>query len=305
MNNDNPSFFTAVSNGFDPSFYINIYKDVEKVYGKSASCEVLLKHYLDYGIAGGRVPSKKALKENLSDRIIKTGSILEIGPFTNPLVMGHNVKYFDVLDREGLENRAFEKTRPVTNAVDIDFVDPNGDLSTVDLKFDSIVSSHCIEHQPDLVKHLQDVENILNPNGTYYVVCPDKRYCFDHFVTETNTIDVLVAHREGRKIHSLHKVVENRTIVTHNDPHRHWDGDHGRPHYLGHGKAPIENAMIEYERANNSYIDVHAWQFNPVGFHKLISELNDFGYIKLYVDEIFPTPRNRLEFIVALKCKAA
>ena len=84
-------------------------------------------------------------------------SALEIGPFTNPILRGPKVKYFDVLDKQGLIKRADAIGYAYSSPVDIHYVSSNGDLSIVDEKFDFCLSSHCIEHQPDLIHHLKQV----------------------------------------------------------------------------------------------------------------------------------------------------
>lgn len=43
-------------------------------------------------------------------------AILEIGPFTHPGFKGENVKYFDVLDREGILERAKKLSLPLDSA---------------------------------------------------------------------------------------------------------------------------------------------------------------------------------------------
>ena len=93
----------------------------------------------------------------------------------------------------------------------------------------AVFSSHCIEHQPDLVRHLQEVANLLEPDGAYFLLIPNKLYCFDHFIAETSVADVMLAHHLGHRVHTLASVIEHRALTTHNDPSRHWLGDHADP----------------------------------------------------------------------------
>ncbi|UXN58750.1 hypothetical protein [Phyllobacterium zundukense] len=51
--------------------------------------------------------------------IERRNTVLEIGPFTNPVYRGKNVKYFDVLDKHGLLDRAARIGYPSENAVNI------------------------------------------------------------------------------------------------------------------------------------------------------------------------------------------
>jgi len=225
-------------------------------------------------------------------------SVLEIGPFTNPVCSGENVRYFDVLNKAGLITRAEAIGRSTGGAVDIHYVSPIGDLSIVRDTFDVCISSHAIEHQPDLIRHLNDVEKILNEGGRYFLVVPDKRYCFDHFIPESSIADILTAR--GRKIHTLRSVIEHRALTTHNDVQKHWAGDHGVPKYITDPKS-LSSAAAEYERANGEYIDVHAWQFNPNSFRRNISLLNSLGLIQLKVDQVFQTAYGSIEFYAILR----
>ncbi len=68
----------------------------------------------------------------------------------------------------------------------IHFVSPTGNLEIVNECFDVVLNSHCIEYQPNLITHLNHIESILNPGGYYFVLEPDKRYCFDHFIPESS-----------------------------------------------------------------------------------------------------------------------
>jgi len=223
--------------------------------------------------------------------------ILEIGPFTNPVCKGENVKYFDVMSKEKLIERASFLKRPVYDAVHIDFISPVGDLSVVRESFDACVSCHAIEHQPDLIKHLNDIEKALDINGKYFIIIPDKRYCFDYFIKESTIADVLEAR--GRKVHTLKSVIEHRALTTHNDVQRHWLGDHGAPRYVT-DPSSVNSALAEYDRASGGYIDVHAWQFNPNSFRGIVVMLNSLGLTRMKVDRIFQTSYGSNEFYAIL-----
>lgn len=95
---------------------------------------------------------------------VQITTFLEIGPYNRPLFHGQNVRYFDVLDRMGLAAiRKDPEMRDFDLIPEIDFVSPTGDLDTVPGIFDAVVSSHVIEHQPDLAGHLNKVSARLRP----------------------------------------------------------------------------------------------------------------------------------------------
>ncbi len=226
---------------------------------------------------------------------------LEIGPFDAPIVTGPEVRYFDVLDQQGLQTRAAKLNRKPAGVPHIDYVSATGDLGIVDRKFKAVVSAHAIEHQPDLVKHLSDVAGLLEDGGRYYLLIPDKRYCFDHFIAESTVADVYQAHVEGRDRHLLKSVIEHRALTTHNDALRHWAGDHSNGSYLASIPARTKAAIAEYEAANGGYVDVHAWQFTPPSFLRLIEQLSALDAINLVPEAVYETPYNRLEFMAVLR----
>ena len=237
-------------------------------------------------------------RDSFLKKISTIDKVLEIGPFTNPCLRGKNVYYFDVLNKENLILRAKENNYPVTEIPEIHFVSADGNLEVVNETFDNVLSSHCVEHQPDLIKHLKDVSDILKPGGTYYLIIPDKRYCFDALLPESNIAAVIEAFKERKTKHSLKSVIEHRALTTHNNARRHWAGIHGT---LENVSNRISGAMKEFEDANGRYIDVHAWQFTPGSFSNIINMLNELNYIDFKVTEIYHTALFSLEFYVVLK----
>lgn len=223
---------------------------------------------------------------------------LEIGPFGKPFLLGPNIKYFDVLGTVDLKARAEKVGDDHVDIPDIHFVDPNGDLTIVDECFSIALSSHCIEHQPDLVAHLRGVHRLLVPGGVYVLLIPDRRFCFDHFIADSTIADVLDAHYSGRKVHNLRSIIEHRALTCHNDGLRHWNGESG-PHEVTVDR--INYALDEWRAAQGGYVDVHAWQFTPSSFEPLIRLLKDLGLIALDVHRVYGTPFGRHEFIAILR----
>jgi len=244
------------------------------------------------------VGTKSITTDRFLRKITAADKVLEIGPFVHPRITGENVFYFDVLNSEQLLTRAKEHNYAVDQVPAIDFVSPTGDLKIVDKEFDKILSSHCIEHQPDLITHLNDATRILKPGGEYYLIVPDKRYCFDALLPETN-IGALISAFEEKKIkHTLKSIIEHRALTTHNNPYQHWLGYHGA---AAENKDQIARAIREFRDANDGYVDVHAWQFTPVSFAKIIALLHAMKFIELQVSEIYPTAPFSLEFHAVLK----
>ena len=240
------------------------------------------------------------MREHFGGLLHDRQKILEIGPFLAPICKGAHVKYFDILDKAGLEARGKQIGFPGTASPHIDFVDAAGDLAVVDEKFDAVVSSHCVEHQPDLLEHFAQVDRMLLPGGRYFLLIPDHRYCFDHFLRASTAMEALRAHREQRKRHTLQSKIQHVALTTHNDAARHWAGDHAEPIYAYSIRDRVGVAIKEYEDAGADYSDMHAWQFTPDSLAAMLNELAIGDRVALRPIRIYPTPRGRSEFVAVL-----
>jgi SAM-dependent methyltransferase len=281
--------------GIDTSIYRNLYDDLR---GKTD--DELLIHYQNIGEPEGRIASPFSTSKGLLSVICSGDSILEIGPFANPVTHGEGVKYFDVMGRDALVERALKHGYSTEKIPEINYISENGDLSIVENEnFDFVVSCHCIEHQPDLIEHLIQVSRILKPGGFYLLMVPYKRYCFDHFLAESTIADVVQAHFEKRTSHSLASLINHHLMTTHNDLERHWLGDHGETIGVA-DPGSIERILQEYTLSNGSYIDVHAWQFTPRSFLNVLGQLHKSGLTTLTPKHVFGTPNNSNTFCAAL-----
>lgn len=285
---------------FPSNFDVKIYKKYTDL--KSMNNKLLEKHYKLYGKTEGRICSKISNKSSLI-KYINSNKLkcLEIGPFDCPNLKGGKVKYFDVLDQDSLKKRA-KKLNRKGKVPYIDYVSSNCDLRIIDEQFDLVLSCHSIEHQLNFIKHLQDVSKLLNDNGYYVIILPDKRYCFDHFIKESTIADIICQYTNKSKLHSIKSVIEHRSLTCHNNKIRHWNNDHGNPTYFSNTNSII-NAIKEYQNSisNNQYIDVHSLQFTPDSFKNIINLLNQLNYIDLVIDNVYNTIKNSNEFFVILK----
>ena len=280
---------------FDPDIYRSIHPDLQAM-----SVDEATDHYHAYGRNEGRRANRLRDRNEFVGMIPATAEALEIGPFNTPLLSGPNIRYLDILTREGLVERAQRIGVDSASVPEvIHYVAGGTDLSIVDRRFDIVVSSHCLEHQPDLIQHLQGVAGLLNPGGAYFVLVPDKRFCFDHFIPLSNVAEVVAAHHEKRQKHTLRSVIEHRTLITHNDSPRHWQGDHGLT--FDRFAPRLEAALREYSDARDAYIDVHAWYFTPDSAAVVLSVLADAGLCSLKMLRLYPTQYGASEFWMVLQ----
>jgi SAM-dependent methyltransferase len=259
----------------------------------------VLAHYKTYGREEGRTSNRLRDRNDFAALIPSSANVLEVGPFCNPLLRRPNVYYFDVLSQDELITRATSIGLDPAGVPRIDFVSATGDLSVVNRRFDIVVSSHCLEHQSDLVGHLQGVGKLLLPGGAYFLLVPDKRYCFDHFLPLSNLAEVIVSHRERRKVHTLRSLIEHRALTTHNDSLRHWQGDHGI--MFENFKQRLQGAIQEFDDANGKYIDLHTWYFTPESSSAILAALQCARLSQLAVHRVYATRYGANEFWMILR----
>ena len=234
------------------------------------------------------------------ESIPKFKSVLEIGPFDNPQITGEGVAYFDVLDQEGLRKRAVQEEHDPAGCPVIDFVSDCGDLSIISGPFDAVFSAHVVEHQHNLIQHLLDVGRLLKPGGRYYLVIPDKRYCFDYFLKTSTVENVVEAADKGPSKNVERAIHDSYYNLAHGVPMKHWLGLHGkRVMHPGMDKADCEPAIESYRLGN--YRDVHAFQFTPSSFQAICTSLYSSKRSPLRPVAVHDTRFSALEFFAILE----
>lgn len=282
---------------FDPDFYANSNPDLAGI-----KRDDLRTHFVSYGIFEGRHGSGKYTRLEFLKQIETNKDCLELGPFCNPAIAGTKVKYFDVNDTKGLKKRAKEHQIDPSNIPHIDYVDPMGDLRSIKRqKFDYVFSAHTIEHQYDLIAHLNNVSNLLKPDGRYFVICPDHRYCFDHFQTVTSIQKVIDDSYASKTRHGIFNILNYFSKVTHNDPVRHWSKDHGQVGEVPDPIANLRKGISHYQSHGEDYIDVHGYYFTPMSFAGIVHTLDVLGLVEMSVEKVMPTVRNNFEFFAILR----
>ena len=278
------------------------------------SDDVLKEHHRRFAEEQGRTcciydrpEGMKALMNNAVEQFpIK---VLEIGPGDNPTVLPPKqdrgrVKYFEVFDAPEIARRALEVNhRPFQNTPEkIDYVSPTGDLSIIKETFDIVFSSHSIEHQMNLIKHLQAVERLLNDGGLFVLVIPDKRYCYDHFRQETTISTVLDRYFRNVEFRPFEDFIDVRMHVTHNNAIQHWFGIHGNidDHFTHEN---FDKYCREYQKSRdaNEYIDAHSLRLTPRAFERIVNYVHQMGLTRLAMYRLCHTVWGRFEFSAVLK----
>jgi hypothetical protein len=279
---------------FDLEFYRRSYSDLS-----AHSNTALIEHYAKHGYWEGRLGHPLCLRENFIKHL-EGRSVLEIGPFVNPTLTHSGVKYLDILSTAELRDRALRLGLSIDGLKEIDFVSRDGSLRNVSESFDLIFSSHNLEHQPDLIGHLNDVSSKLNKSGRYAMLVPNARYCFDATLPLSKISEIFTAHHERRTHHTIGSVIEHRALTTHNNSIQHWENSRDKYKYDRLDPSRIEAAVSEYRDANGSYIDVHAWQFEPHSLSDILHVLIKLGYIEFSSVKCWGGVYGRNEFALEL-----
>lgn len=161
--------------------------------------------------------------------------------------------------------------------------------------YDTIVASKSLEFQPNLVKHLQNIFDLLSPGGKYCVVLPDCRYDATHHMTPSSLAQVLKARFDSRTTVLPETLFEHAALQTHNDAVRHWRGDHDMPSI-----DRIQEAQKLLNPHNVTSARVQAWIFTPHTFSQIVGALHDTGHSELELTKLFVTLKNKNEFCAVL-----
>ena len=137
----------------------------------------------------------RATREDFLSLLAGKNSLLEIGVFDTPTLnflytsnASKVIHYADWFSRDELIERATViknagGDRNPSEVPEIKWILSQG-YSQINYAYDAVVSHHCLEHQPDLIRHFLDVRSILADGGWYFVSLPDKNFCFDHFIPD-------------------------------------------------------------------------------------------------------------------------
>jgi len=245
-------------------------------------------------------------EEKVLIHIDTMGAGLEVGPSYNPILpkaKGYNIKTVDHAPAEVLR----AKYASVTHGVDInriehvDYVWKGEPLDALIQKpnhFDYIIASHVIEHTPDMISFLKQLENLLREGGIVSLVIPDRRYCFDTFRPCSTIGDILQAHIEMRTRHTPGTVFDHfYSIVSMNSLPSWKSGDHGT--FEAMHSAEEAWKLFDTARDSEEYIDVHNWRFTPSSFVHIICALAEMNYLGLEIASFYAT--EGCEFFVSLR----
>jgi hypothetical protein len=245
----------------------------------------------------------------LSGINIKTSSGLEFGPLASPFVRREEgpIFYADHASTEELKKKYAGHGWNTATIVDVDLV-----LDSRALKkqiygrtFDYTLASHVIEHVPNLVGWLSDLQSILSPSGCISLVIPDKRYCFDLKRPLSTTGELVQAFVEKRTTATFRQIFDFWAFYCQVDAASIWNRSTNTETLPVSGT--LENAFEKSNEAINSgvYSDVHCWVFTPASFLNNLADLVELKLLSLKIKNFVDTAYGELEFFVTLQSMTA
>lgn len=166
-------------------------------------------------------------------------------------------------------------------------------------KFDLFIANHVIEHVPDVISWLQNIEKVLAPGGFAFLSIPDKRYTFDYIRRESTVTDFLRCYTLDLEKPDVWQIFDamyyHRSI-------RRKDVDSGAFRELV--KKRNEPASEIFRKAKikaKNYVSLHCSVFSYPSFERLFNDLLETNLINFKLVATGDVPPNKQEFHVLLQ----
>lgn len=168
------------------------------------------------------------------------------------------------------------------------------------------MSSHNIEHLPNPIRFLQLASRALKPGGTLRLAVPDKRACFDHFRSLSDTSQWLEAFHQNRVRPTAYQrfQVESMSIVLlgcgeQRSAWRLGDVTSSELQSVNKAQSLFSTLFCSNGVTSSGYVDTHCWAFTPESFELIIRDLIAFGLVSLHIECVSQTVGH--EFFVDLR----
>jgi hypothetical protein len=166
---------------------------------------------------------------------------------------------------------------------------------------DRVVASHVIEHVPNLIAWLGEIQSILKEGGTLALAIPDQRFTFDYLRRPSQVADLLDSYFQNRRVPSARDVFDHLMHFSAVDAKEAWAGRY--PHPPARHNLSLEEAahLADSINTNRVYHDVHCLVFTPLSFVTIMSDLAAYRLHSFACDQFYDTERNDIEFILRLQ----
>lgn len=226
---------------------------------------------------------------------------IEIGPSYRPLCpkrQGWNTLVVDHATRAELISKYTAWKVDTSQIEDVDVVLGDDGLDALGTKqsYDYILASHVIEHIPNPIGFFRACADLLKPGGRLRLAVPDKRFCFDLLKPVSTAGQMIQAHAENRRSHTLGQLVDALMFhVTCNGQITFPVVDSGDELRFVHPPMDAYRMATQAIQSNQHY-DVHGWVFTPSSFLVICSQLTAMGLLPFRITAVIPDGQH--EFLV-------
>lgn len=153
----------------------------------------------DVNQAERRLPTVIVRRRNLIKDFISikpSTKVLEVGALDIPTYTKHEccIKYLDYYDDAEFENFLNERRikKESQNIVNIDYCVKSKRFSKeINDRFNLVIANHVIEHVPDVITWINEIDKILSPGGMVFLAIPDRRFTLDYLRRDSNIVDFM------------------------------------------------------------------------------------------------------------------
>ncbi len=238
---------------------------------------------------------------------------IEIGALHSPRLPRDdpNVRYLDHASKEELQAKYADNPQAAPRAdlfVDVDYIwKPGLRLTEVlgpDGPIDFVIASHLLEHIPNPLGWLQQVEEILRDGGILALILPDRRYTFDARRQLTSMAQVMDAYLRDLQFASFEQIYDHEAnFLGDVNPAELWNGLDPAPMRRQDVDDPDAFALARCQAMaeTGEYQDVHCSTFTPESFGAILTTAMRLGLVNFELVRLYPTEPGDLEFFATLR----
>lgn len=232
---------------------------------------------------------------------------LEIGAMDSPTFVnaGVDVSFLDWFSRDELLERHGENPRRnPERIVEVDHVVKSPRFSEeIDERFDAVIANHVLEHVPDAITWLQQLQAVTKPAGSLFLAIPDRNYTFDYLRPESTFVDLLRAHDLRLERADYYQVLSSLLYHRPIRAKEAWAGE--LEDKLARARFSVPDAIERARTMSQSYSGIHCHVFARGSFERLCGDLTESGLVEWAIGDIDDVQPDHNEFHVMLRCSGS
>lgn len=263
-------------------------------------------------IADGEMPlpwlDKTFRINSLKNNIDATNTVgLEIGALAKPVITKDEgrIYYADYTTTEQLKEYSVNDPNvDISKIVDIDFIWGEKTLRESipqNMDFDYVIASHVIEHVPDVIGWLNEIQEVLKIGGTVSLAIPDKRYTFDYFRKESTVAELIDAYLNRYRRPSTRQIFDHYSNAVNISVNDAWDKTLSIKDVELHHSDELAYKLSLESLDTGRYIDCHCSVFTCDRFIEILEKLFRLNLLNFKVNVIYRTKYYMNEFIVIME----